>query len=140
MIVHGGSIVERHPTIPGKFYNTSVLIDRRGEMVAQYRKIHLFDVQLANGEKHLESERIVPGDRVVTAEVDGITFGLSVCYDLRFPELYRALVLQGAQVCWFRLVSRCTRVEITGKCCCERGPLRICAMLLRQGRWVVSSQ
>lgn len=98
MIVHGGSIVERHPTIPGKFYNTSVLIDRRGEIVAQYRKIHLFDVQLANGEKHLESERIVPGDRVVTAEVDGITFGLTVCYDLRFPELYRALVLQGAQV------------------------------------------
>lgn len=98
MIVHGGSIVEHHPTIPGKFYNTSVLIDRRGEIVAQYRKIHLFDVQLANGEKHLESERIVPGDKVVTAEVDGITFGLTVCYDLRFPELYRALVLQGAQV------------------------------------------
>ncbi len=98
MVVHGGSIVERHPTIAGKFYNTSVLIDRRGEIVAQYRKIHLFDVQLANGEKHLESERIVPGDKVVTAEVDGITFGLTVCYDLRFPELYRALVLQGAQV------------------------------------------
>lgn len=98
MIVHGGSIVERHPTIAGKFYNTSVLIDRRGEIVAQYRKIHLFDVQLANGEKHLESERILPGDKVVTAEVDGITFGLTVCYDLRFPELYRSLVLQGAQV------------------------------------------
>lgn len=98
MIVHGGSVVEHHPTLPGKFYNTSVLIDRRGEVVAQYRKIHLFDVQLANGEKHLESERIIPGDKVVTAEVDGITFGLTVCYDLRFPELYRSLVLQGAQV------------------------------------------
>ena len=98
MIVHGGSIVERHPTLPGKFYNTSVLINRSGEIVAQYRKIHLFDVQLANGEQHLESERIVPGDRVVTAEVDGITFGLTVCYDLRFPELYRALALRGAQV------------------------------------------
>jgi deaminated glutathione amidase len=98
MIVHGGSIVERHPTLPGKFYNTSVLINRSGEIVAQYRKIHLFDVQLAHGEQHLESERIVPGDRVVTAEVDGITFGLTVCYDLRFPELYRSLVLRGAQV------------------------------------------
>lgn len=98
MIVHGGSIVERHPTLPGKFYNTSVLINRDGEIVAQYRKIHLFDVQLSNGEKHYESERIVPGDRVVTAEVDGVTFGLTVCYDLRFPELYRSLALQGAQV------------------------------------------
>jgi predicted amidohydrolase len=75
-----------------------VLINRDGEVVAQYRKIHLFDVDLANGEKHYESERIVPGDQVVTAEIDGITFGLTVCYDLRFPELYRSLALRGAQV------------------------------------------
>lgn len=98
MIVHGGSIVEHSSMVPGKFHNTSVLINRDGEIVAQYRKIHLFDVDLANGEKHYESERIVPGDQVVTAEVDGITFGLTVCYDLRFPELYRSLVLQGAQI------------------------------------------
>lgn len=98
MIVHGGSIVERSSAIPGKFYNTSVLINRDGEIIAQYRKIHLFDVDLANGEKHYESERIVPGDQVVTAEVDGITFGLTVCYDLRFPELYRSLALRGAQI------------------------------------------
>lgn len=98
MIVHGGSIVERHPEIPGKFYNTSVLIDRAGELVAHYRKIHLFDVQLTNGEKHYESERIVPGNELVTAEIDGITFGLTICYDLRFPELYRLLALRGAQI------------------------------------------
>ena len=98
MIVHGGSIVERAPHTPGKFHNTSVLINRDGEIVAQYRKIHLFDVDLANGEKHYESERIVAGDQVVTAEIDGITFGLTVCYDLRFPELYRSLALRGAQV------------------------------------------
>jgi len=90
MIVHGGSIVERVSTMPGKFHNTSVLIDRAGEIIAQYRKIHLFDVDLANGEKHYESERIVPGNEIVTAEVDGVTFGLTVCYDLRFPELYRS--------------------------------------------------
>lgn len=98
MIVHGGSIVECIPGTPGKFHNTSVLINRDGELVAQYHKIHLFDVNLANGEKHYESERIVPGNEVVTAQVDGITFGLSVCYDLRFPELYRALALRGAQI------------------------------------------
>jgi predicted amidohydrolase len=98
MIVHGGSIVEHHPELPGKFYNTSVLINREGEIVAQYRKIHLFDVNLTNGEKHYESERIAPGNELVTAEIDGITFGLTVCYDLRFPELYRLLTLRGAQI------------------------------------------
>lgn len=98
MIVHGGSIVECSPTFAGKFSNTSVLINRDGEIVAQYRKVHLFDVQLANGEKHYESERIVPGNEIVTAEVDGVTFGLAVCYDLRFPELFRSLALRGAQI------------------------------------------
>ena len=98
MIVHGGSIVEKHPTLTGKFYNTSVLINRDGDIVAKYHKIHLFDVDLANGEKHYESERILAGDSVVTAEIDGITFGLTVCYDLRFPELFRSLALQNAQI------------------------------------------
>ncbi len=59
MIVHGGSIVERHPQLRGKFYNTTALINRDGEIAACYRKIHLFDVNLANGEKHYESDRIV---------------------------------------------------------------------------------
>jgi deaminated glutathione amidase len=98
MIVHGGSIVERHPKIAGKFYNTSVLINRDGEIAARYRKIHLFDVNLTNGEKHYESERIVPGNEVVTAEIDGVSFGLAICYDLRFPELTRLLALRGAQI------------------------------------------
>ncbi len=98
MIVHGGSIIERHPDLNGKFYNTSVLINRNGEISARYRKIHLFDVDLANGEKHHESERIAPGNEIVTAEVDGVTFGLSVCYDLRFPELFCALAVRGAQI------------------------------------------
>lgn len=99
IILHGGSIVERHPELPsGKFYNTSVLIDRDGQIAARYRKIHLFDVNLANGERHFESDRIAPGEEIVTAEIDGITFGMSVCYDLRFPELYRLLALRGAQI------------------------------------------
>src|SRR5947209_17903841 len=98
MIVHAGSIVERSADTPGKFHNTSVLIDRDGGIVARYRKIHLFDVDLANGEKHYESERILPGNEIVTADIDGITFGLTVCYALRFPELYRSLALLGAQI------------------------------------------
>jgi predicted amidohydrolase len=98
MIVHGGSIIERRPDLAGKFSNTSVLIGPDGQIIARYRKIHLFDVDLANGEKHHESERIAPGSEIVTAEVGGITFGLSVCYDLRFPELYRELAVQGAQI------------------------------------------
>ena len=98
MIVHGGSIIERHPELSGKFYNTSVLIDPDGQIIARYRKIHLFDVDLANGEKHHESERIAPGTEIVTAEIAGVTFGLTVCYDLRFPELYRILALRGAQI------------------------------------------
>jgi deaminated glutathione amidase len=98
MIVHGGSIVERHPELKGKFYNTSVIINRSGEIAARYRKVHLFDVDLANGERHFESDRIQPGNEIVTAGIDGITFGLSICYDLRFPELYRLLALRGAQI------------------------------------------
>lgn len=98
MIVHGGSIVERSVESPGKFYNTSVLLDREGELVARYRKIHLFDVDLADGERHYESERMLHGAEIVTAEIEGITFGLSICYDLRFPELYRLLALRGAQI------------------------------------------
>ncbi len=98
MIVNGGSIIERLPDLEGKSHNTSVLIDCSGEIVAVYRKIHLFDVHLANGEKHHESERIAPGEQIVTAESGGVTFGMAVCYDLRFPELFRALKLQGAQI------------------------------------------
>src|SRR5260221_8023008 len=93
MIVHGGSIVERHPEMAGKFYNTSVLINRDGEIAARYRKIHLFDVNLTNGEKHYESERIVPGHEIVPAEIAGIHFGWASCYDLRFPELQRRVAL-----------------------------------------------
>ena len=98
MIINGGSFVERHPQQQGKFYNTSVLINQGGEIVAIYRKIHLFDVELANGDRHAESERIVAGNQIVTAEIDGITFGMAICYDLRFPELFRALKLRGAQI------------------------------------------
>ena len=92
-----GSTAETSPD-PQRPYNTSTLIAPDGSIAATYRKIHLFDVAVERGPSDTESARVSPGDRVVTAAVDGATFGLSICYDLRFPELYRALALAGAEI------------------------------------------
>jgi deaminated glutathione amidase len=77
--------------------NTSVLVGPDGSVVAVYRKIHLFDVELPGGQVLLESDAITPGTEVVNASHLGMNWGLSVCYDLRFPELYRQLRLGGAE-------------------------------------------
>jgi len=78
-------------------FNTSVLIDPAGALAAVYRKIHLFDVEVG-GREYRESAQTAPGAEPVTGEVDGHVVGMSVCYDLRFPELYRALVDRGAEI------------------------------------------
>lgn len=91
-----GSHYEPSPH-PGRVYNTSVLFGPGGEIVAVYRKVHLFDA-VSGTTVYRESDELSPGDKVVTAEVDGVTVGLTICYDLRFPELYRALALRGAEV------------------------------------------
>ncbi len=83
---------------PARPYNTSTLIAPDGSIAATYRKIHLFDVAVDSGPTDTESARVTAGDRPVTADVDGATLGLSICYDLRFPELYRGLALAGAQI------------------------------------------
>jgi predicted amidohydrolase len=83
---------------PGKFFNTSVVLAPSGEIVATYRKIHLFDVNVPGAIVHRESDVIAPGDEMVVARLEGIALGLSICFDLRFPELYRALALAGADV------------------------------------------
>ena len=83
---------------PSRPSNTAVLIDRDGTVAATYRKLHLFDVAVDDGPADTESARVTPGDRAVVADVDGFRLGLSICYDLRFPELYRALALAGAAV------------------------------------------
>jgi predicted amidohydrolase len=83
---------------PPKVKNTSVFISERGELLARYSKIHLFDIDVPGEVSYLESESIKPGNEVVTCRWKGITFGLSVCYDLRFPELYRRLMQKNAQV------------------------------------------
>ena len=92
-----GSILEE---ISGseKAYNTSLLFDPQGNLLACYRKIHLFDVDLANGVSLRESATRAYGDAIAVGRGDLCTMGLSVCYDLRFPELYRGLAEQGAQI------------------------------------------
>jgi len=81
----------------GRAYNTSVLIDPEGRPVAVYRKLHLFDVEVG-GRTYRESEATAPGGEPVTGRALGRVLGMSVCYDLRFPELYRRLVDAGAEV------------------------------------------
>jgi predicted amidohydrolase len=83
---------------PDRPYNTAALFDRDGRLAATYRKLHLFDVAVDDGPSDRESARVTPGDRAVVASVDGIGLGLSICYDLRFPELYRALAVAGAEL------------------------------------------
>ncbi len=83
---------------PARPFNTSVLVDPRGAIAATYRKVHLFDVSLADGTSARESAASSAGSEAVTAAVNGVRIGLSICYDVRFPELYRRLVDQGARI------------------------------------------
>jgi len=78
--------------------NRSFLIDPAGNIRARYDKIHLFDVDLGPGQSWRESKRFVPGDRACVVALDGYRLGLGVCYDLRFPELYRSLARHGADI------------------------------------------
>jgi deaminated glutathione amidase len=94
--VLGGSILEGERGAE-RLSNTSTFFSPSGDMVAVYRKIHLFDVKVSDKE-YLESANIVPGKEIVTAKAGAATLGLSVCYDVRFPELYRLLALRGAEI------------------------------------------
>ncbi len=95
--LHAGSIYER---VEGddRLSNTTVVFDPQGEIIGAYRKIHMFDVDLDEDASYRESDTVAPGDEIVTVEVDGVTVGLTICYDLRFPELFRILTLKGADV------------------------------------------
>jgi predicted amidohydrolase len=93
----GGSIAERREGHE-KLSNTCLVFDPQGELVAEYRKIHMFDVEVG-GHVYRESESEEPGDGpAVPVEVEGWKLGLTICYDLRFPELYRLLAVEGAEV------------------------------------------
>ena len=97
IFVLAGSITEKVDS-PKKTANTSVLIADDGSIASVYRKIHLFDVNIPDGARYAESEVVIPGDKVVVAPTQLGRVGLTVCYDLRFPELYRRLAELGAEI------------------------------------------
>lgn len=123
---------------PARPYNTAVLFDRSGALVARYRKLHLFDVAVDDGPADRESGRVTPGDRAVVAAVDGtggtsgVGLGLSICYDLRFPELYRALSLAGARV----LAVPAVFTERTGR---DHWEVLLRARAIESGAYVIAA-
>jgi predicted amidohydrolase len=95
--VHAGSFHETGPDDAHTF-NTSLIFSPAGERVAVYRKIHLYDVEISGRVSYQESRSVAPGEDVVVADVNAVPTGLSICYDLRFPELYRRLADGGARL------------------------------------------
>ena len=97
IFIHAGSILER---LEGedRLGNTTLVFDRSGEEIARYRKIHLFDITTPDGTEYKESASFKPGDAIVTYACEGLTVGCSICYDLRFPQLFQALAERGAQM------------------------------------------
>lgn len=96
--LHCGSIYEKNPGDP-RPYNCSMVIGPDGELKAKYHKLHPFDVVIKNGPAVRESDRICPGDEIVTLDTKEVGhWGLSICYDIRFCEMYRLMALEGAQL------------------------------------------
>ena len=106
-----GGAVPIKSDVSGKTRSASLLFNDKGDCVARYDKIHLFDVALENGEQYNESSFIEAGDEVVVVDTPFGRLGMSICYDLRFPELYRKMLDQDAEI--FCVPSAFT--EITGK-------------------------
>jgi deaminated glutathione amidase len=151
-----GSLAERSVD-PVRPYNTSVLLDPDGEVAATYRKIHLFDVSIENGPSDRESARITPGSETVVATLTGaassrdrseesaagsaagsvarggedVRLGMSVCFDLRFPELYRDLAAAGAQV----LAVPANFTEATGR---DHWEVLLRARAIENGAFVIA--
>ena len=112
-----GSIAERVPD-RAKGSNTSAHFGPDGELRATYRKLHMFDVEVG-GRSYRESDHEEPGDEIVVSETaGGVELGLTVCYDLRFPELYRILAVRGARIFTVPAAFTLPRRASTGRCCC----------------------
>lgn len=82
----------------GRIYNTAYVFDGSGSQIAKHRKMHLFDISVEGGQHFRESAVLTPGNEVTTFDAGPCTMGLAVCYDIRFPELFRLMALQGARV------------------------------------------
>lgn len=92
-----GSILEKSKK-RGRYFTSSLLISDKGQIIAKYRKLHLFDVKTPGRLSFHESDKIDPGTTVESVSLFGIQFGFAICYDVRFPELFRKLALAGAEV------------------------------------------
>ena len=131
-----GSLAERS-TDPKRPYNTSALLDPAGQIAALYRKRHLFDVAIDDGQSDRESARITPGDKSVVAVLGGLAeevdvrLGLSICFDLRFPELYRELTAAGAVV----LAVPANFLEATGR---DHWEVLLRARAIENGAFVIA--
>ena len=99
--IHNGSFIEIDKdtaTQENQYFNTSLLISNKGDILAKYRKIHLFDVDIEGGTSFRESDTFSGGNEIVTYNEEPFCYGFTICYDLRFPDLYRALSRQGAKL------------------------------------------
>ncbi len=97
IFIHAGSMLERADG-EERIHNTTVAFDRDGNEIARYRKIHMFDITAPDGTRYEESASFKPGDRIATYACEDMIVGCSICYDLRFPDLFQALVEKGAEM------------------------------------------
>ena len=95
--IHSGSLIEQS-SIDDRFYNTSILFGPDGEQIATYRKIHRFEVNVPGMVRDNESRIVLPGDELAVVALQELTLGMSICFDLRFPEMYREMAAAGADV------------------------------------------
>jgi predicted amidohydrolase len=129
--VVGGGMPERSPD-PLRPFNSAVVYSPTGDLAAIYRKMHLFDADLPDGERLRESHAVSAGAEPAVVELAGATVGLSICYDLRFPELYRVLVDRGAEV----LLVPAAFTYQTGK---DHWQVLLRARAIESSAWVVAA-
>lgn len=129
--LHAGTFAER---VEGdeRVRNTAVVFDPDGEIIATYRKIHMFDVTIDGVATYEESATVAPGDEIVNFLLDGVNIGLATCYDLRFPEIFRILALRGAEV----IVLPAAFTMVTGK---DHWEVLIRARAIENGVYVVAA-